>query len=127
MENDQRLTLQNCQGLLGQLIPRYKTVAIIIDALDECEDPMKLLDELAKLSSIVELFVSSRETVLVKDKLVPCRYIPISPGLSNYDLRFLIEREAKKMCAGGHNLGREHNEPLLDRLIKVLSDRGQGG
>lgn len=125
-ENGEALILQNCQHLLGRLIPGYSSVTVIIDALDECDDPMKLVDELAKLPSCARLFVSSRESVLVQEKLALCEAIAVTPELSQDDLHFLIEKEVKKMCAAGHDLGKEKNKALLDRLIKMLSERGQG-
>jgi hypothetical protein len=130
------LTLKECRQILPRLLYRYKSTALIIDALDECARPQELLSELKELSaaikklgatSPVKLFMSSRDDVNVTRILTDCESISITPKAVAADFKYFVTRYVALQCERGHELGDESNAALRERLVHSVLTQGQGG
>lgn len=125
--NDGTLTAKNCVTMLRRVTSQAKETVIIIDALDECEDPDELLLRLQEIeddnSCRTRLLLSSRMHVKVSKIYESC-IIVSTPGGNEADLAFYIRNE----------VGARKTRRLLDgkrpdleaRLIETLSRQAQG-
>ena len=125
--NDGKLTADQCVKMLRRVISQAKETVIIIDALDECEDPDDLLVCLKEVEDgnpcRTRLFLSSRMHVKVSKIYESC-VIVSTPGANEADLAFYIRNE----------VGNRKTRRLLDgkrpdlegRLIETLTRQSQG-
>jgi hypothetical protein len=130
-----------CKQFLLQLAGRCPSTTIIIDALDECDDPLGLLTDLKELSFdlsekkvSLKLFLSSRDSVLVPKswtekstkKLPKCLSINMTHDRVASDLSLFIYRYVQKGCERYRDLEGEQYSYLRERLIDTLTKQGQG-
>lgn len=129
------LTLKECKQLLPRLLCRSTSAALIIDALDECSKPQQLLSELKELSATLSelgarslrLFMSSRDDVNVSRFFTTCESVSITPKSVANDFKYFVNRYVEVQCERGHELGEEENAAIRERLVSVVTERGQGG
>ena len=122
-----RLTADECVNMLREVISQAKETTVVIDALDECEDPDELLLSLKEVEEgnprRTRLFLSSRMHVRVSKIYESCVIIS-TPGANEADLAFYIRNE----------VGNRKTRRLLDgkrpdlegRLIGTLTRQSQG-
>ena len=113
--------------MLRSLTSQAKETVIVVDALDECEDPDELLLCLKEVEegnpSRTRIFLSSRMHVRVSKIYESCLIVP-APGGNEADLAFYIRNE----------VGNRKTRRLLDgkrpdleaRLIETLTRQAQG-
>ena len=122
-----RLSLGECSELLTELISSHSNITIILDALDECEEPYELLRALKTIANSstghIKLFVSSRLNINVSSVLIPRSKIDIQSQRISNDMDIFLHTEVKK---GDRRLLKGNFPELEDRLIEVLRDRAQG-
>lgn len=120
------LDFQESYDLLVSLLDLYPQTTIIIDALDE-SDPTKrgqLLDLLTEIinssTSIVKLFISSRDDVDMRLKLdnVPNLYIKADDNSS--DIKRFIDREL------GKSTNRLLSHPVRQKILQILVEKAHG-
>lgn len=95
----EKLTFDECGQLIIPLLDSCPQSTIVIDGLDECEsrqrtDLLKKLSELTRSStSLVKIFISSREEIDIRMELehVPNLYIDAQDN--KYDIERFIRRE----------------------------------
>jgi hypothetical protein len=130
----QTKTLDESATALKELLKGGQTT-IVIDALDECSDPEKLLESLQKLAeattpeSLVRLFVSCRNNVPVH------KYTFSGPGLSFNSVQIepdKVELNVEQFIKGfiaskcennHHDLGKECHTKRRENLEQVLIAR----
>ncbi|KAK0124782.1 hypothetical protein ONS96_008663 [Cadophora gregata f. sp. sojae] len=121
----------DCERLLHSIVKSGVKLRIMIDALDECDEPKKLLAALVKAFKVVpgglELLMSSRYEVRVHEKFVdtPMAIIDLRSSVSETDMYTYISTEVKEREDDERLLGRKYPE-LEDKLIKILCERAGG-
>ena len=122
-----KLTADGCVIMLREVISQANEVVIVIDALDECEDPEKLLHCLKEVeegsSSRTRLFLSSRMHVRVSKIYESCITVS-TPGGNDADLAYYIRNEVKNRKTRRLLDGKKPD--LEDRLIGTLTRQAQG-
>ena len=126
------LRLQESRNLILQLTEHYPTVTIVIDALDECNPATRkdLLDViefiLRESSSLVKVFVSSRDDQDIVHKLQKYPNLEISSDRNSSDIVKFVESETRSLIKRGELLtGSERKEELQQMIIyKVVSGAG---
>ncbi|PMD56613.1 uncharacterized protein K444DRAFT_666200 [Hyaloscypha bicolor E] len=134
--NDTCLTIGECRQLLSRLIGLRETY-IMIDAIDECEDPYGLLKELQKLLDLIQdakavskplhVMLASRDDLTIDDFFKGCRKIATNPEDAKQDQEEYINREIDSICRtlraskfatspNGHS----------ERLKELLKEKGGG-
>lgn len=129
-----KLSVDECKKVMRQLAGRCQSITIIIDALDECNNPFELLKSLKELSFPprkrkvpVKLFLSSRDEVRfdIKRTFPECLSINITSNSVALDLRRFIEGHVKNQLERYPELGTKEYSGLRQRLIEDLSERGK--
>lgn len=129
-----RLSLDDCKTLLLQLIPRFRKTILIIDALDECDNPPVFLETLKDLSGSLQerevflsVFVSSRDDVQFAVTTTFSDYlaINITSSATEPDLRRYIERRVDEECKHFPQVTKREDSSILQRLVDELTERGQ--
>ena len=126
------LTFQESAGLIRKLLKGYVKVTIVLDALDECEEPTRnlLIDELKKLvsepgSCVIKVLISSRSDQDIKSEFGGGPNVAIRAADNREDIKaFLIDairtspgdwRETVTGCPG-----------LEDEIINNLRNKAEG-
>ena len=113
--------------MLRDLISQAKETAIVVDALDECEDPDELLLYLKEVEEgnpgKTRLFLSSRMHVGVSKIYESCLSVS-TPGGNKADLGFYVWNEVKNRKKRRLLDGKRPD--LETRLIETLSRQAQG-
>jgi hypothetical protein len=128
------LDLNDCEGFIPTLFGRCKSTTVIIDALDECDDPHQLLSSLKSLSTTlhndgvsVRCFISSRNDVPVQRLLDSCTAVSVTANLVGSDLRRFVEQYVIGVTAEeDHALSGDENSALRERIVSVLTERSEG-
>lgn len=96
--NGGKLTADECVTMLGVVTSQAKETVIVIDALDECEDPDELLLYLKEVEDAnpcrTRLFLSSRMHVGLSKIYEHCIIISATGG-NEADLVFYIRNEVE--------------------------------
>ncbi|ORY58533.1 uncharacterized protein BCR38DRAFT_489446 [Pseudomassariella vexata] len=127
------LQIQDSSKLLLQLLENYPTATIIIDALDECraDTRHKLLECLEHIlresSTLVKIFVSSRDDQDIVCKLQNYPGLELSSHLNSNDIARFVQFETKSLVAKQNllRLSRRKDE-LSQKIIRVVSDGADG-
>ena len=125
--NDGILVADECVTLLRRVISQGVGTVIIIDALDECEDPDELLLYLKEVEDDnpgkTRLFLSSRMHVGISRIFESCLFVS-TPGGNEAELGFYVWNEVKNRKIRRLLDGRRPD--LETRLIETLSRQAQG-
>jgi hypothetical protein len=123
------VSFTKCETLLHGILKSGIKLRIMIDALDECDEPKELLKALRDASLIMpgglELLVSSRYEVHVDEKLSNAVIVDLSPSVSNVDIITYITTEVSDREEDERILKGKHLD-LKDRLIEILYRRAGG-
>ncbi|KAF4625153.1 hypothetical protein G7Y89_g13014 [Cudoniella acicularis] len=126
---EDKLSLNDCSKILSELSTRCRRTTIILDALDECADPIELLQHLKSLSGkknvTLSLFVSSRNEVEVSKVLENCPTINLESNNTSKDIEYFIRHEVEDKPPYARLLSGRFPE-LEAKLIDVLYCRAQG-
>ena len=113
--------------MLRRVTSQAKETVIVIDALDECEDPDDLLLCLKEVEDDnpyrTRLFLSSRMHVKVSKIYESCMIVP-TPGGNKADLAFYIRNEVENRKTRRLLDGKRPD--LEVRLIETLTRQAQG-
>jgi hypothetical protein len=126
------LRLQESCDLISSILDMYPQSTIAIDALDETypNERWKLFNALKTLiessTSLVKVFVSSRDDDDITRKLndVPNLYIKASDNMA--DIERFIHREIKRSIEDGRLLRGEVKEELKQEIISTLLSKSDG-
>lgn len=125
----QPFSFTNCETLLRGILESGIKLRIMIDALDECDEPKELLKALRDASQVkpgaLELLMSSRHEVRVDDKLSNAVIVDLGQSVSETDMVTYITTEVNDREKDERILEGEHPD-LEDRLIKILCRRAGG-
>ncbi|PMD29095.1 hypothetical protein L207DRAFT_642687, partial [Hyaloscypha variabilis F] len=121
------LTMEDCKGLLLELVNIYPRTTLIIDALDECEKHKRLelivaLDYvLAQASNPVKIFISSRPDGDIKERLKDRANIEIDATKNQDDVSRFVNAEIVK-----HRRWKNMPPRLQARIVETLQEQSQG-
>ena len=130
--DDTVLQMKECQKILKSLISAKETY-IMIDGLDECQDPDKLLSELLVLFEDVDkrqplhVMLCGRNDQNVSDSFPDCLLIAVNSADIELDQEFYIDQEVDTICRnrkGSWFFRSEKDFPAA--LKKVLKEKGGG-
>lgn len=123
------LSLESAYTLLSRILASGIKLRVIIDALDECNEPKKLLkifrDISDKVPGALELLVTSRHQVQVTEKFQDCPKIDLNNLHSAADMLAFIQTEVKERDKDERLLGGDYSH-LEDGLIDILYKRAGG-
>lgn len=128
------LSTQECKKLLENLISERETY-IMIDAVDECEKPHKLLWELAELVSsmhnmqrtqqALHLILCGRDDLPISDYFDNCLMIATNSEDTSEDQNFYVDHEIDQICQRRKNsLFVSSSKDFPSRLKEVLKEKG---
>ena len=124
---EKKLISDKCVTMLRRVIAQAKETVIVIDALDECEDPDELLQCLKEVEEgnpcRTRLFLSSRMHMKVSKIYESCVVVP-TPGGNEADLAFYIRNEVDNRKTRRLLDGKRPD--LEARLIETLTRQAQG-
>ncbi len=125
--SDGKLTADKCVTMLREMTSQAKETVIVIDALDECEDPEELLLCLKEVEEgnpyKTRLFLSSRMHVRVSKIYESCISVS-TPGGNEADLVFYIRNEVENRKTRRLLDGKR---PDLEAcLVETLTRQAQG-
>jgi hypothetical protein len=93
------LSGKQCASILKHLIPQFRQITVVLDALDESENPRDLLKTLINLvpksKGHVRFFFSSRQGVPVDQVFRHHYLINVQPRYTAKDIQSYIARELK--------------------------------
>jgi hypothetical protein len=123
-----KYTLEEWLKILVELTASHKDPVIIIDALDECDDPEELLYQLKGIlehpGNNIRLMLSSRMHVEVRKTFPMIRAVTVSAEETSSDVATYIqcevqERRTRRLLDGKH--------PELEmQLVEILNTRADG-
>ena len=129
--NDGQLSDDDCEEILKEIFESGIGARIFIDALDECDDPEKVLTVLRTISTagrgIVKVFVSSRTDVRHRAQpyFPDACFLEINKEKTETDMEIYIQREVQERESHLRLLKGERSD-LEKRLIRLLSQRAGG-
>jgi hypothetical protein len=119
------LRLQESRDLILQLAKHYPVVIIVIDALDECNPATRrqFLNAMESIlrdsSSLVKIFVSSRDDQDIVYKLQQYPNLELSSDRNQDDIAKFVESETNSMIKSGAMLRYSTSkEELRQRIIE---------
>jgi len=120
---------RNWEPLFHSILKSKIKLRILIDALDECDDPRELLIVLRHAYEVIpgglELLVSSRHEVHVDDKFPNAVTIDVRSDSSESDMDTYITTEIYNRDNDDRIL--EGNYPDLEgKLVRILNNRAGG-
>ncbi|KAL2796649.1 hypothetical protein BJX66DRAFT_134296 [Aspergillus keveii] len=101
----ERLTMDESQSLIIDLLALHPVATIIVDALDECDIGARgeildvLTDILQHLSTLVKLFVSSRDDQDIVYQFKGYPYLELSSDKNSADIVHFVRSETDKLIA----------------------------
>ena len=123
------LGLKDCKDLLGKIVKSGVKLRIMIDALDECEEPKDVLialrDAAKDVPGGIELLVSSRYEVHVDEKFPTVVPIDVNTSMDEIEMITYIATEVQDRETDERLLQGEYPE-LEDELIEILRKRAGG-
>ncbi|KAJ3567562.1 hypothetical protein NPX13_g6720 [Xylaria arbuscula] len=127
------LQLRDSYELLLKLLNSYPTATIIIDALDECDPRTRqsLLDKLEGVlresSTLIKIFVSSRDDQDIKYKLRGYPALELSSDLNSVDIGRFVKYETKSLIEQGKLLQLSNRQDdLVQKIIQEVSNGAHG-
>lgn len=123
------LDLEESRDLILQLIETHDATTIIVDALDECDSGTRqdLLDAFEEIlsdsSSLVKIFVSSRDNPDIVDVMREYPNMSVSSGNNAVDIESFVKTETKELVRKRkllRNSGQkeEMQELIIHQIIK---------
>ncbi|KAI1843118.1 hypothetical protein JX266_010645 [Neoarthrinium moseri] len=127
------LGLKDSRDLLLQLLEKFPTATIIIDALDECRTDTRrqLLDCLEYIllesTTLVKIFVSSRDDQDIVYKLQVYPGLELSSRLNSKDITYFVKSETDQLIARGQLLRSSTSRiELSAKIVEDVTDGAQG-
>ncbi|KAI1864951.1 uncharacterized protein JN550_008497 [Neoarthrinium moseri] len=127
------LGLKDSRDLLLQLLEKFPTATIIIDALDECRTDTRrqLLDCLEYIllesTTLVKIFVSSRDDQDIVCKLQVYPGLELSSRLNSKDITYFVKSETDQLIARGQLLRSSTSRiELSAKIVEDVTDGAQG-
>jgi hypothetical protein len=121
-----QLDSDQCADMLAGLIERHGETVIVIDALDECIEPVRFLRQLKKVSTRsqeLKLFFSSRMDVPVLKEFPDAVKIRVESSRNSADISSYVNSELEKFKSRHPNVWLPE---YTDRLLNIINDRAQG-
>jgi hypothetical protein len=127
------LGMDESRSLILQLVEQYPMTTIVIDALDEC-DPGRRTDLLETLesilqeaSSLVKIFVSSRDDQDIVWHLQKYPNLELSSNKNKDDITSFVRKETEALIVQGKLLRSSTNkENLTTEIIKQVTNDADG-
>ena len=130
---DNSLRLHESRDLILRLATHYPMVTIVIDALDECNPATRrqLLSAIESIlkgsSSLVKVFVTSRDDQDIVYKLQAYPNLELSSNRNSGDIARFVESETNSMVESGALLWYSTSrEELRQRIIKEVTNGAHG-
>ncbi|KAE9569561.1 hypothetical protein CGMCC3_g14333 [Colletotrichum fructicola] len=130
----QALTLGESERLIHKLLDSYRgqTIIMIIDAIDESnrdtrQDLLDFLVSLLEASTIMKVFVSSRDDRDIVYKLDKYENLYLSSERNSEDIELFVRLETSRLVSKGSLLrGSSRKEELRDKIIFELISNAHG-
>ncbi|KAF8526580.1 hypothetical protein BU17DRAFT_5823, partial [Hysterangium stoloniferum] len=123
----QQPSLKDLEKTLCELLTMFNQVYIILDALDECSEHLKVIKWLSKLlsqdSSRVHILVTTRPEVSIQrelDNLNP-EHLFLHRQHANNDITIYIDTKLQSKT-----IFFSQDEKLLNKIFRILNDRAEG-
>jgi hypothetical protein len=127
------LTLEKSKALILELLERYQSATIVIDALDECNpktrgDLLDTLEDLLKRSPcLLKIFVSSRTDRDITYKLNNYPNLHLSSDRNTADIDLFIRSETTLLIKKGNLLrDSDRQNEIRDEIVNKLSSKAGG-
>ena len=125
--------MDECIELVVQLVDQYPLTVIVIDALDECDltkrtDLLEALETiLRQASSLVKIFVSSRDDQDIVCHLQHYPNLDISSDRNGEDIKSFVTTETKALIRKMKLLRHSRSKQDMENLIINKVTDGAGG
>ena len=127
--SEEKLDPRICQSLLVGILNEGVKIRIMIDALDECDNPRELLnilqDVFEQTTGSLQVLVTSRTRVQVQDKFPHAGVIDLLRAETEADLHTYVTGEIKQR-RNDDRLMKGKRPDLEDRLINTLEETANG-
>jgi hypothetical protein len=129
----ERLTMDESQSLIIDLLALHPVATIIIDALDECEPDTRadildvFIDILHNASTLVKLFVSSRDDQDIVYQLKDYPNLELSSDKNSADIVHFVRSETDRLIARKMLLRSTSNRTQMrSAIIAKVSEDANG-
>ena len=126
------LTLEESTALIVELSQYRQLTTIIVDALDECEDILRLelLDAFEQIlqasSGLVKILVSSREVGDIPYRLEGCLNLEILASKNQADIDRFVDRGVDDLVKNRQLLSGKISDELRQEIKQVLCEKAGG-
>lgn len=127
-----QLSLEESTALIVELSRYRQLTTIIVDALDECEEKLRLelLDAfkyiLQASSGLVKILVSSREVGDIAYRLEGCLNLEILASKNQADIARFVDRGVDDLVKDRQLLSGKVSDELRKEIKQVLCDKAGG-
>ena len=125
-------TLEESTALIIELSQYRQLTTIIIDALDECEEVLRLellesFKEILQASNgLVKILVSSRDVGDIVYQLEGCLNLEIQANRNQVDIDLFVNRGVDDLVKSGQLLSGKISDDLRQEIKQVLSEKAGG-
>lgn len=123
-----KMTIEDCELLIPQLIMAYTSSMLVLDALDECDSQsrgelMHVLNRLVENSEHLKVFISSRPDYDLKLQLKKEANVGIESTDNHDDIRKFV---TEAIALDTKKRSKPIKEPLQQKIIQILLEKSNG-
>lgn len=126
------LTLEESTALIIELSRYRQLTTIIVDALDECEEVLRLellesfKEILQRSNGLVKILVSSRDVGDIVYQLDGCLNLEIQASMNQGDIDLFVNRGVDALIKSGELLRGKMSDDLRQEIERVLREKAGG-
>lgn len=126
------LTLEESTALIIELSRYRQLTTIIVDALDECEEVLRLellesfKEILQRSNGLVKILVSSRDVGDIVYQLDGCLNLEIQASMNQVDIDLFVNRGVDALIKSGELLRGKMSDDLRQEIKQVLREKAGG-
>lgn len=123
-----KMTIEDCELLIPQLIKAYSSSTLVLDALDECDpqsrgELMHVLNRLVENADRLRIFISSRPDYDLKLQLKKNANVGIESTDNHDDIKKFV---TEAIAFDAKNRPKPIKEPLRQKIIQTLLEKSNG-